>query len=191
VLCTRMLHLNTTIQTEQVWQHLAADVRRYLERRVDPASVDDLVQEVFVRLHDRRAELRATDRVAPWVFRIARSVAVDHLRRRRSPAELPPDLSDDSGEDDDNLPERILGAWLRTMIDTLPEPYREAVRLVDLEGHSQREIAERLGLSYSGLKSRVQRGRAQLRAVLLRCCDVELDGRGRVIDWHRRGGDCC
>jgi RNA polymerase sigma-70 factor (ECF subfamily) len=84
------------------------------------------------------------------------------------------------------------------MIDTLPPPDREALTLTELEGLSQREAAERLGMSYSGLKSRVQRGRAKLRAVLDRCCEVELDPRGAVITFRPRGngcetpsGDCC
>jgi RNA polymerase sigma-70 factor, ECF subfamily len=186
-----MLHLSPTSETARLWGLLEADVRRYLERRVDAGSVDDLVQEVFMRLHDRRSELRAEDKLAPWVFRITRSVAVDHLRRRRPAAELPAEIPDDTVEHDDGAPEQILGLWLRMMIETLPEPYREAVRLVDLEGHSQRDVALRLGMSYSGLKSRVQRGRAQLRAALVRCCEVELDARGHVIDWHKRRNDCC
>ena len=93
---------------------------------------------------------------------------------------------------------RQLGLWLAATIQTLPEPYREALTLVELEGLTQREAAERLGISHSGLKSRVQRGRALLRRALVRCCDVELDRAGRLIDYRERapkcgdgGGSCC
>ncbi|MCA9715975.1 MAG: sigma-70 family RNA polymerase sigma factor, partial [Myxococcales bacterium] len=79
-----------------------------------------------------------------------------------------------------------LAQWLGAVVRELPPRYREAIELVDFEGLSQREAAERLGLSHSGLKSRVQRGRALLRRALERCCDVELDRRGRVYDFKAR-----
>jgi RNA polymerase sigma-70 factor (ECF subfamily) len=80
----------------------------------------------------------------------------------------------------------ILGPWLRATIETLPEEYADALRRVELEGQSQKDAARELGLSYSGMKSRVQRGRALLQQALLRCCAVERDVRGRVIDWSPR-----
>ena len=79
------------------------------------------------------------------------------------------------------------------MVDRLPEPYRAAVALADVEGLGRQEIADRLGLSLSGAKSRVQRGRQQLRAMFLDCCNVERDGRGNVMEYHptERSGRYC
>jgi RNA polymerase sigma-70 factor, ECF subfamily len=73
---------------------------------------------------------------------------------------------------------------LRPMLNYLPEKYREAVRFADLEGMTQIELANRLGLSLSGAKSRVQRGREQLKALLMECCQFEFDCRGKVIDYE-------
>ena len=67
---------------------------------------------------------------------------------------------------------------LRPFVAALPERYREAVRLSELDGLNHAAVAERLGLSVSGVKSRVQRGREQLRAMLHRCCEIALDARG-------------
>lgn len=72
--------------------------------------------------------------------------------------------------------------WLPELIAELPETYREAVQLSELEGLPQHEIARRLGLSLSGAKSRVQRGRALLKDVLEQCCRFEFDRRGNLID---------
>ncbi len=188
----------TTPNTEQIWITLATDLRGYLARRIaDPVVVEDLLQEVFVRVHAKLGELREGSRVAPWVFRIARNVAVDHLRARgRTP--LPDALltlaAIDANEDgtlaDDALARRALATWLAAMVDTLEPPYAEAVRLADLEGMSQAQAAGKLGLSHSGFKSRVQRGRAQLRGILDACCRVELDVRGGLIDYEPVG-PCC
>jgi RNA polymerase sigma-70 factor (ECF subfamily) len=67
------------------------------------------------------------------------------------------------------------------MIRQLPPAYREAITLADLEGVNQAEAAARVGLSVSGMKSRVQRGRKQLKAVLEECCRVHLDRRGTIV----------
>ena len=165
-----------------LWSQLGGDLRRYVAKRVPDSMVDDLHQEIFARVLARREELRDADRVAPWVFRIARSVVVDHLRKERKNAPIPEELASEV-EDDDNESIRVLATWLAAMVETLPEPYREAIELTELQGLSQAEAAERLGMSYSGFKSRVQRGRAKLREILAQCCAVELDTRGGVIDY--------
>jgi RNA polymerase sigma-70 factor (ECF subfamily) len=77
------------------------------------------------------------------------------------------------------------------MIDNLPEPYREAIVLTELEGLTQQQLAERAGLSLSGAKSRVQRGRAMLKAELEACCRFEFDQRGRVMDCEPRRRQPC
>ena len=77
------------------------------------------------------------------------------------------------------------------MVRGLPDDYRRAIELTELEGMSQVAAAERLGLSVPGAKSRVQRGRARLRAMLLRCCEIETDRRGRVIGFETRDGEGC
>jgi RNA polymerase sigma-70 factor (ECF subfamily) len=71
------------------------------------------------------------------------------------------------------------------MVERLPQPYREAVELAEFEGLTQRALADRLGISLSGAKSRVQRAREQLRTMLLDCCRIETDARGGVVDCQR------
>jgi RNA polymerase sigma-70 factor (ECF subfamily) len=78
--------------------------------------------------------------------------------------------------------------WLPAAIESLPETYREPVRLYELEGVSQREIASRLGLSLSAAKSRIQRGRTKLIDLIHDCCTFELDARGNVLDYQ--ANDC-
>ncbi len=86
----------------------------------------------------------------------------------------------------DDLPvaEQSLAPFLSFLIEGLPSNYREALTLTELDGLTQVEMGRRLGLSPSGAKSRVQRGRAMVREQLLDCCHVELDRRRRVIDFQ-------
>jgi RNA polymerase sigma-70 factor (ECF subfamily) len=64
--------------------------------------------------------------------------------------------------------------------------YRQAVQLSEIEGLPQQEVADRLGLSLSGAKSRIQRGRLMLKDELERCCRFEFDRRGNVMDYEPR-----
>ena len=73
----------------------------------------------------------------------------------------------------------------------LPSPYREALTLTEIEGLTQRAAADLLGVSLSGMKSRVQRGREKLRELLEACCRIGLDARGRVIGCEPRDPSSC
>jgi RNA polymerase sigma-70 factor (ECF subfamily) len=76
------------------------------------------------------------------------------------------------------------------LIERLSPLYRQALELTEFDGISQVDAAAALGLSVSGMKARVQRGRAQLRELLLECCEVQLDRRRQVTDVRSRGAGC-
>jgi len=171
---------------------LRADVRAFVARRVAPDAVDDLTQEIFLKMHEHAAELRDASKVAPWLFRVARNVVVDHLRRRRAhtPLEAVEEPAAPEPEERANANPEMASA-LGTMMKLLPEEYRVALELTEMSGLTQRELAEREGLSLSGAKSRVQRGRQLLEGILRACCDFETDARGNVVDCAPRAGGPC
>ena len=170
---------------QEAYQAHGSAVLAFLMRRLGRRDeAEDLLQETFLRLHDRRETLADEDRVAGWVWRVARNVWIDHLRRAGgAPGELEaePEVQDHGEE-----AQATVAGWLSGFVAELPDPYREALELAELEGLTQAEVAARTGLSLSGVKSRVQRGRAQLRAALLRCCAFEFDRRGGLVGWSRR-----
>ena len=90
-----------------------------------------------------------------------------------------------ASEDSSQLRTELAGC-LRPMIERLSGEYRQAMILIDLEGLTQQEAAAQLGLSLSGMKSRVQRGRRQLKEMLEACCTIELDRRRGVADYDLR-----
>lgn len=89
-------------------------------------------------------------------------------------------------QDDDRETARHLAGCVSMFVTQHPSPYREAITLVELEGKTAKEAAEMVGISVSGMKSRVQRGRAQLRALFDRCCEIALDARGKPTDFTPR-----
>ena len=173
------------------WHELQETLRGYFARRVAADDVDDLLQDCFVRVSQGLADLRDKDRFGPWIFQIARNLVIDHQRRRSSQRSLGANAKDLAMEED--LPDLgiRIGGWLTEAIDRLPKLYAEVLRDSELRGIPYREIAERLDLSVSGVKSRVQRGREVLRAELLACCAIEFDRRGRVRDYERRTSTRC
>ena len=178
--------------TARVWEAFAGDVRRYFARRLaEPHDADDLVQDVFLRVHRHLPDLRASERVAPWVFRIARHALVDHYRRRSARGTAKP-LEDAVvlADPDDTTLTTLVASWLENFLPALDATDQEALRLADLEGISQVALAARWGVSVSGAKSRVQRARRRLRALVLACCHVEFDKHGNVLAYEPRMR-CC
>src|SRR5687768_16186858 len=138
--------------TEGIWAHLSSDLRRFIRRRVsDDHVADDLLQETFMRVHRNIGTLQEADRLAAWVYRIARNV-IHHPRPKAAHASVAladTDPADDADEHLSQLRCRCAG-WLDEMIQALPVGYREAVQLAEIDGLSQQEVADRLGLSLSG-----------------------------------------
>ncbi len=168
-----------------LWRALHERLTAFVRRRVPSAfDADDVVQDVFVRAQVGLSRAGRVDDVEAWLFRIARSAVADWYRRRGKvlPGDAPDTAALPADEPDEPDAAEGLVACMHPFVDALPPRYREAVTLVDLEGLKHAEAAERLGLSISGVKSRVQRGRAHLRGLLDACCRFELDGRGRVIE---------
>lgn len=171
------------------WDDLATRLRPFIRRRVaSEPDADDVLQDVLLRMHRGLPGLHDEDRVAPWMYGIARTTIVDHVRgRQRHPvasASATETMAEETPEpvvEDDRAVAREVAQYVAAFVAHLPSPYREAITLTELEGRTQREAAQMLGISLSGMKSRVQRGRAKLRAMLEACCKVAVDGRGKVI----------
>lgn len=174
---------------DQVWRDWHTALRRYIRHRMPQAAdADDVLHEVFLKIAAHLAGLREPGRLAGWLYRIADHAIADHYRSRRPWDALPEDLPAPERTADDTA---ALAACLRPMIEALPETYRQAVLWSEIDGLSQREVAERLGLSLSGAKSRVQRGREKLRVMVLDCCHVEADGDGLACARRRDGRRFC
>lgn len=172
-----------TFLWEQYNQRLAAFIRS----RVGDDDADDILQEVFIRVHRHLCCQTNWEKPESWFYQIARNLIIDHYRRRREMLAVPENLA---AEPDlaEEAPESILALSLSDLVKKLPEPYRQALLLTEYQGLSQKELAESQGISLSGAKSRVQRAREKLKDMLLNCCHFEFDRRGRVVDYYQR---CC
>ena len=181
------------------WREIEARLRPFLARRLAATDVDDVLQDVAVRIQRGLAGIRDDQRFTAWLFQVARSAIAEHGRARvRHPLPAvaePPEAADDRDHadhgDDDREAARALAACVAPFVAHLPEPQRHALTLVELEGLTIREAADLAGISVSGMKSRVQRGRSQLRRAMEDCCQIALDARGKVIEVTPRPAPAC
>jgi len=179
--------------TEQLWHGLHDRLLRTIRRNVaDEAAAEDILQDVFLKIHTRIGTLRDEERLESWVFQIVRNAIADHHRNERPIAPLPEALPapEELDEDDARGVARQLVPFVKATVAGLPAPYREALLLTEYDGLTQQQLAERVGISVSGAKSRVQRAREKVKGLLLACCHIELDRRGGILDEQPLCGTC-
>jgi RNA polymerase sigma-70 factor, ECF subfamily len=175
--------MGDAIDVAAAWAEFGGRLRGYVSRRVPPGDADDIVQSVMLKLLERRGEV-ATGSVRAWLFTVTRNAVVEHYRQRRPAVDLDSfgDLPASEGGDAADRTLGTLSDCLGPMLRGLSDGDAEILRIVDMEGGSQVEIAASLGVPVSTLKSRVQRARTRLAKLFDACCDIERARNGAPID---------
>ena len=174
---------------ETVITQYQSSLRAFLLSRMrNPADVDDVLQEALTKTFQNFHTLKSEDKIRPWLFQIANNAMMDHFRRSGRDASVSADdlWYDEPSEETEHAFEGCVLPFL----DALPSEGGKLLRAVELEGVSQKEYAEELGISYSTLKSRVQASRKQLRHLFDQCCDIAFASDGSVIDYTRKSTHC-
>ncbi|MDY7214354.1 MULTISPECIES: RNA polymerase sigma factor SigZ [Bacillus] len=169
---------------EDLWDQFHQPLKTYISYRVnDQSIVDDLLQIVFMKIQVHLPNLIDERKIDSWIYRITRNTIIDFYRTKKTSEILPDVLHfNDSAEEENFTKEATV--CIRSTIKRLPEKYREALELTEFQGLSQKELSEKLGISYSGAKSRVQRGRRKLKQLLEGCCHIEADRYGNIVDFR-------
>ena len=185
--------------TESVWREFGTELHAFVHRRVsDPQRADDVVGTIALHIHTHVDRVEDRDRLVGWVYRIARNAIIDEYRRAaRERSRLEPlsrDISPQALADpDEDQPSALteLADCMRPLLDGLSPEQRRALEWTEFDGMTQADAAGREGISVSGMKSRVQRGRARLVELLGRCCALTLDARGVPMDYTAPTGCGC
>jgi RNA polymerase sigma-70 factor (ECF subfamily) len=181
---------------EEIWREFHDGLLGFISRRVPSReTAEDILQDVMLRIHRSAAGVERAEAVGAWVHAIARNAIADHYRSASVRRELAGGAAidpDGAAEPEDEPPDvrAELATCIAPLLRRLSPSFREALALTELEGLTQEEAAARVGISLSGMKSRVQRARTQLRQVLVECCEVERDVRGGLTGYRPRQGSC-
>lgn len=176
---------------EPIWKEYHNKLHGFILGRVnDVSTADDILQDVFLRIHSRIDTLREDSKLQSWIYQIARNAIIDFYRKHKPMEELPESLATPGTNGNAAAGEAITGCVL-PMIERLPDHYRQAVLLSEIEGKTQKEVAGKQGISLSGAKSRVQRGRSLIKEMLMDVCRFEFDHQGNLIDYRSKKGAGC
>lgn len=181
--------MNATL--ESIYTDFHSKLHRFIAGRVsDPDTAEDILQDVYLKIHAKMDGLREEDRLESWVYQITRNAIIDYYRRARPKGQ--DELSESLASPPDDEPDAVsqLASSVKGMLGCLDDKYREALELTELQGLSQVELATRLDITVSGAKSRVQRAREKLKEAFLDCCHFEFDRLGHVVDYHPNCEKC-
>ena len=176
----------------RIWEESRARLKNFIARKINnPADVEDVLQNVFCRIHQHIDRLEASEKLYSWVYQLTRHAIIDQYRQSKNqPAGAEEKMLEPAAEPaDGEVEEKVLNG-LTPMIEDLPDKHREALLLTDIQGLTQKEFAEQLDLSFSGAKSRVQSARAELKNAPLECCHLEFNRAGRIVEYKQRKDDC-
>ena len=180
------------MKLEIIWQEYRAALKASLHARIsDSDDVDDLLQEILIRTHNSIHTLKSEQSLKGWLFAIANNVIIDFYRARARRQGREQQLAVDElwyGDTEQPQFRHDLLSCLTPFIQALPETTADLLTAVDLQGQSQKELAAEQGISYSTLKSRVQKGRQELRGLFEQCCSFEVDKQGNLISCGQKQG---
>ncbi|EYE87522.1 RNA polymerase sigma factor [Fervidicella metallireducens AeB] len=171
------------------WEQISKSLRKYIARHINNSDVEDVLQEVLLKIYNNIDGLRDNTKLNLWVYKISQNAVIDYYRNKnKEMLELTDNLFQEDFEEDSYNNE--ISKCLNTMIEYLPEKYKEVIKLIEYNGLTQKEVSQQLGISVSAVKSRVFRARGMLKQMLIECCYFELDRLGNIIDYKHKTTNC-
>lgn len=168
------------LTTEQIWNDFHDKLYGFILKRVHNTEIaNDLLQDIFVKIHTKIDSLKQDDKLTSWIYQVTRNSILDYFKTKKLTSDLPAEVIDPVEPVTFN---REMANCLKTMLNELPPDHKEAIEQTELGTLSQKEYAEKIGISYSGAKSRVQRARQELNELFQSCCRASFDKYGNVVE---------
>lgn len=168
-------------QINTLYQPLFLFIRKRIQ---NPQDAEDLTQEVFFKL--AKSSDKELKSVKSWLYKVANHSIIDYYRKNKGATkeveekDLP--IIDNLGKDTTHE----LSRCIRPFVEQLPENYRELMKMSELDEISQKEIAIRLSLNYTSVRSKIQRGRKKLKDLITSCCEVEQGRKGSIMNFYKK-----
>ncbi|MDC5811940.1 RNA polymerase sigma factor SigZ [Vibrio europaeus] len=183
---------NPSLSLEQVWAEYQQALKSFLHSKVgNPDDVEDLQQEILLKTYQNLATIADASSVKAWLFQLANRTIIDFYRKRARQQRDGELQADDLWfEEQEASLEQGMAECIKPFVHALPAEQSQLLEAVELNGESQKQIAEKVGVSYSTLKSRVQKGRVELRKLFEECCTLQLDKHGNLVDCEAKSKQC-
>ncbi len=177
------------MEPDQIWQEYRSALKGFLHSKVSNcADVEDLLQEILLKTFEKRDDLKDQQALKPWLFQVASNAITDHYRKKATRSDV--SAAESWHTQETGSIEEELSNCIRPFVASLPPESADLLTKIDLEGVSQKELALKMGISYSTLKSRLRKGRSQMRKLYEDCCKMTYDQQGRIVDYHEISKTC-
>lgn len=180
-----------TTEVTNIWTAFHKELKAFiLNKTRNSADTDDILQEVFIKIIRNIDKVNQAENLRHYLYVIVRNAINDYFRNRKQivdNSEVEEKLTE---EETQSLNSTIAECCIKLFINKLPDNYRNALLITEFQDISQKELAEKLNISYSGAKSRVQRGKEKLRELILNCCSYQSDKYGNLIDTEDKNCGC-
>lgn len=184
---TACFYIYDMLQTKDIWEAYAADIKRFILSKVhDVVVADDLLQETFIKVHTKHNQIKDQNKLKAWVFSIARYTVIDYFRNQNRFVAI----DDMVVVDDANKGTHTEQDCLRGIIKSLPKKYRTPLFLADIKGLKQVEVADVLHLPLPTVKSQIQRGRKLIAQGFMDCCNMTMNEAGYLVGEVKDKADC-
>lgn len=175
------------MDTEKIWSEFSLALKKFIFSKVKNETVaDDILQEVFIKIHIHKHELKEKKQLKSWLFSIANNATLDYFRKKD--IVLPTETND--AVEENSKDEHDAGDCVLPLILNLPKKYKEILVLTEIKGYKQQKAADTLSIGLPAAKSRIQRGRDLLKKGFMDCCDYKLDVNGHLKGEHKNKEDC-
>jgi RNA polymerase sigma-70 factor (ECF subfamily) len=174
---------------EEIWFEYHNKLYTFIRSRVAENEAEDILQDVFCKISTRIDSLKEKTRLQSWLYQITRNAVIDYYRSKKNNKDFTDWVEQTQFEENEDV-KRELSSCFIPMINQLPDKYRAAINLSEIEGKTQKEVAELEKISLSGAKSRVQRGRALLKSMLTDCCQIEVNHNNQLISCEKKEQEC-
>lgn len=177
--------------TKKIWTDFNGELKGFILKKVKNESIaNDILQDVFLKIIDNSNKVTAANDIQQYIYGIARNVTVDYFRSTAKKNDLEETHTPFTEEDTQYLNETIANCCIRPFISQLPAKYQQALIKTEFENVSQKDLAKALNISYSGAKSRVQRGKEKLKELILSCCNFQSDNYGNLQPSDTKNCNC-
>lgn len=177
------------VNVEKIWSEYQSSLKGFLHNNVsDPDDIDDLLQDILIKSYQNLSKVHDSKKVKSWLFQIAKNTIIDFYRKKNKQ----PDITDKELWYHDSEPEvnQQLSMCIVPFINELAKEDAELLTAIEIEGLSQKQYAQKLGVNYSTLKSRVQKSRTKLYDLYNECCTFSIDKQGNIIDYQSKKDRC-
>jgi RNA polymerase sigma-70 factor (ECF subfamily) len=175
-----------------IYKQFHSDLLGYVKSKVrSREDAEDILQNVFIKISANLDKLSEDVKLKSWIFTITRNAIIDYYRANgaKTKVAVSDNIDVNVFESDDPDPTKGLDQCMSSMIGLLPGEYRDIIIDSEIRGIRQKELAEKYGMAYPSMRSRVQRGRERLKQLFYNCCHIETDKHGNILAAQGRS-DC-